>query len=88
MKIPKNNLQRFGMRFGNLNSWVILLDELKEKSLECWVVINCNGDFVEAYPGEKHEEVKAKVLVEELDSNFGKKGAYYTKARIILDKLT
>ncbi len=86
-KPDKFTLKKFGMTFGKQSVWVVLVDELKEKSLDCWIVFNCKGNFVEAYSGEKHQEVKAKTLVEELDENFNKKGAYYKKAKIILDPL-
>ena len=48
------------------------------KKVSAWAVINCKGEFCEAY----NQEVKAKVLTEELDYNWERKGAFYVPCTI------
>jgi hypothetical protein len=57
-------------------------EEEGKKEIDCFVIFNCEDEFCEAY--SLRNETSAKVLVEVLDENWGKKGAYYKKGKIII----
>lgn len=81
MKTLENKkIKMWKMSFGGrLSAWVYTEEDIYNCP-DSFAVFNCNGDFVEAC----NMEVKAKVLIQELDENFGKKGAYYKKAKIVV----
>ena len=54
----------------------------KQKIIRAWATINCRGQFCGAY----HTEVEAKCEKEELDENWGEKGAKVVPVEIRLLK--